>query len=57
MPKDFITPDGFHITQKCKDYILPLMQGEDYPPYVNGLPDYIKLDNIKAPKKLPPFEK
>ena len=35
MPQDFITPDGFGITEACRRYLLPLIQGEDYPPYVN----------------------
>lgn len=46
LPKEFISPDGFHITDKCRDYLLPLIQGEDYPPYKNGLPDYVMLKNI-----------
>ncbi|MGH8752194.1 MAG: 6-phosphofructokinase [Burkholderiales bacterium] len=53
MPRDFITEDGFHITQKCRAYLAPLIQGEDYPPYKNGLPDYVKLKNTAVPKKLP----
>lgn len=40
MPLDFISEDGFYITQKCKDYLLPLIDGEDYPPFFKGLPDY-----------------
>lgn len=52
MPRDFINEEGFHITQKCKDYMLPLIQGESYPPYKNGLPDYVTLKNQLIPKKL-----
>jgi ATP-dependent phosphofructokinase / diphosphate-dependent phosphofructokinase len=52
MPRDFITEDGFHITAKCRQYLEPLVQGEDYPPYRNGLPDYVKLKNAAVPKKL-----
>jgi 6-phosphofructokinase len=52
MPRDFITEDGFHITAKCRQYLEPLVQGEDYPPYKNGLPDYVKLKNVAVPKKL-----
>ena len=55
MPKDFISPDGFGITDKCRDYLYPLIQGEDYPPYENGLPRYVTLDNVAVPKKLAPF--
>jgi 6-phosphofructokinase 1 len=52
MPRDFITGDGFHITAKCRQYLEPLVLGEDYPPYRNGLPAYVKLKNTPAPKKL-----
>lgn len=52
MPRDFITKDGFHITEKCREYLLPLIQGEAYPPFKNGMPDYVELDNIAVPKKL-----
>ena len=57
MPKSFITRDGFGITQKCRDYLAPLMQGEDYPPYgKDGLPKYVQLKNISVPRKLGDFE-
>ncbi len=40
LPRDYITADGFHITEKCREYLKPLIVGEDYPPYSNGLPQY-----------------
>ena len=52
MPRDFITADGFHITDKCRQYLAPLISGEDYPPYKNGLPSYVKLKNVAVKKKL-----
>ena len=52
MPRSFITKDGFSITQKARDYLQPLIAGEDHPPYKNGLPDYVVLKNIMVPKKL-----
>jgi 6-phosphofructokinase 1 len=55
MPRDFITADGFHITPKCRIYLAPLIQGEAPPPYKNGLPDYVRLKNVRVPKKLPDF--
>jgi 6-phosphofructokinase 1 len=55
MPRDFITADGFHITRKCRNYLQPLIEGEAYPPYVDGLPSYVTLKNIAVKKKLPPF--
>lgn len=53
MPKNFITSDGFGITEKCRAYLAPLMKGEDYPPYQDGLPKYVTLKNVAVPKKLP----
>lgn len=52
MPQDFITEDGFGITDACRQYLLPLIEGEDYPPYKNGLPDYVQLKNAPVAKKL-----
>lgn len=52
MPAEYITPDGFGITDACRRYLSPLIQGEDYPPYKNGLPDYVTLKNVAVPKKL-----
>ena len=52
MPKNFITADGFGITEACRRYLEPLIQGEDYPPYKNGLPVYVQLKNVAVPKKL-----
>ncbi len=45
LPKEYISEDGFHITAQCREYLSPLIQGEDYPPYKNGLPDYVQLKN------------
>ncbi|NIR30051.1 MAG: 6-phosphofructokinase [Gammaproteobacteria bacterium] len=52
MPADFITNDGFGITDRCRRYLSPLIQGEDYPPYRNGLPEYVTLKNVAVLKKL-----
>jgi 6-phosphofructokinase 1 len=52
MPRDYISEDGFHITPKCRQYLAPLIQGEDYPPFKDGLPQYVKLKNAPVPKKL-----
>jgi len=56
MPRGFITEDGFHITDEARAYLQPLIQGEAYPPYENGLPKYVKLKNQLAEKKLPTFK-
>jgi 6-phosphofructokinase 1 len=53
MPRRFITPDGFGITAAARRYLAPLVQGEAYPPYRNGLPDYVALRNVAVAKKLP----
>ena len=55
MPRDFITADGFHITQKCRNYLQPLIEGEAYPPYKGGLPRYVTLKNVAVKKKLAAF--
>ncbi len=52
MPKSYITKDGFGITTRCRRYLSPLIKGEDYPPYKNGLPQYVELKNVAVPKKL-----
>ena len=52
MPRNFITKDGFGITKKAKDYLKPLIIGEDFPPFKSGLPQYVKLKNILTAKKL-----
>ncbi len=56
MPMDFITDDGFGITDPCKEYLYPLIQGEAYPPYENGMPKYVTLQNAAVARKLPDFE-
>ncbi len=56
MPRNFITKDGFGITDLCKRYLVPLIQGEDYPKYKNGMPVYATLKNLPVVKKRPPFE-
>jgi 6-phosphofructokinase 1 len=56
MPRDFISDDGFSITEKCRRYLRPLIAGEDYPAYRDGLPRYATLKNVAVAKKLPAFE-
>jgi 6-phosphofructokinase 1 len=52
LPPDFISADGFGITESARRYLAPLIVGESYPPFRNGLPDYVRLRNVAAPKKL-----
>ena len=56
MPRDYIDDTGFGITPAARRYLSPLIQGEDYPPYANGLPQYAQLKNKWLEKKLPPFD-
>ena len=55
MPDDFIGQDNFSITDACRTYLEPLIMGEDYPPYINGIPDYVVLKNVSVEKKLKEF--
>jgi len=52
LPRDYISEDGMHITTKARRYLLPLIKGEDYPPYKDGLPQYVTLKNAPVRKKL-----
>jgi 6-phosphofructokinase 1 len=52
VPRDYITEDGFGITEKCRRYLEPLIAGEDYPPYRNGLPAYVRIRGVAVRKKL-----
>ena len=52
MPRNFISDDGFHITDAARRYLKPLIAGESYPPYVDGLPDYARLTLAPVAKKL-----
>ena len=56
LPKDFIKSNGFEITKSCKEYISNLIQGEDYPSYDNGVPQYAKLECKTIKKKLPVYK-
>ena len=55
MPKRFITRDGFGITPAARRYLAPLIEGEDYPAYISGLPQFVRLKNELVKKKLPEF--
>ena len=52
LPRDYITTDGFGITEKARRYLSPLVRGEDFPPFRDGLPRYVRLKNIAVPRKL-----
>ena len=52
MPRNFISSNGMNITPACREYLTPLIQGEDYPPYKNGIPQYVRLKKVMVEKKL-----
>jgi len=52
MPENFITKDGYGITEACRKYMEPLIKGEDYPPYKDGMPKYARIKGVAVPKKL-----
>ncbi|MCX7090248.1 MAG: 6-phosphofructokinase [Legionellales bacterium] len=57
MPAEFIREDGMGITEACRKYLLPLIQGEAYPPYLEGIPDYIQIKPNLIPQRLPKWER
>jgi ATP-dependent phosphofructokinase / diphosphate-dependent phosphofructokinase len=52
IPRDFITADGFGITAACRRYLAPLVAGEAYPPYKDGLPDYVRIKGARVRRRL-----
>lgn len=57
LPREFITEDGFGITEACRRYLQPLIQGEAFPPFnEDGLPHYVRLSKKLTPQKLPAFD-
>jgi 6-phosphofructokinase len=52
LPADFISTDGFGITEAARRYLAPLIIGEAYPPFRDGIPEYVKLRNVATSKKL-----
>jgi ATP-dependent phosphofructokinase / diphosphate-dependent phosphofructokinase len=52
VPRNFITEDGFGITAACRRYLAPLIGGESYPPYKDGIPLYVTLKGKRVRKRL-----
>ena len=52
MPIHYITDDGFSITDDCRAYLAPLIAGESFPPFENGIPKVAHLSAVLAEKKL-----
>lgn len=43
VPKEYINEDGNGVTDECLDYLAPLIIGEVFPRYENGMPDHIVI--------------
>ena len=57
MPIHYISDDGFGITDDCREYLQPLIEGEAFPPFENGIPKVAHLKNVLAEKQLKtPFD-
>ena len=56
MPRNFISKDGFGITQSCKNYLSPLIQGEAWAPFEDGVIQTASLKNKLIKKKLRNFK-
>jgi 6-phosphofructokinase 1 len=52
LPPEYIRADGFGITPACRRYLEPLIGGESYPPYKDGLPDYVHIKGVAVPRKV-----
>jgi 6-phosphofructokinase len=52
LPRNYITADTFGITAKARAYLAPLVRGEDFPPFRDGMPSYVRLKNAAVPRKL-----
>jgi 6-phosphofructokinase len=52
LPRRYISKDGFSITAAGRRYLEPLIRGEDYPPYINGLPNYVTLKSVPVRRRL-----
>ena len=52
LPRNFITANGFGITDKARTYLAPLIKGEAPPPFRDGLPQYVRLKNVAVAKRL-----
>ena len=53
LPKSYISGDGFNVTSKAIKYLRPLIKGEAYSKFKNGIPVTQKLKLVQAKKKLP----
>jgi ATP-dependent phosphofructokinase / diphosphate-dependent phosphofructokinase len=52
LPREFITPDGFGITQAARRYLEPLIAGDAFPPFRNGLPEYVRIKGVSVKRRV-----
>ncbi len=56
MPREYITEDGFGITEPARRYLAPLIRGENFPPFdEDGLPQYLRPELVEIETRLPAF--
>ena len=57
LPRDFMNESGNHITEKCRQYVLPLVRGEA-PVTIgpDGLPEYVRFKRYPVEKKAGEFK-
>ena len=56
LPNSFISKNGFDITPSAIKYLKPLIQGEAFPKFKNGIPYTQKLKLVEVKKKLPTWK-
>ena len=56
LPYSFISKNGFDVTPSAIKYLKPLIQGEAFPKFKNGIPHTQKLKLVEVKKKLPTWK-
>ena len=56
LPYSFISKNGFDVTSSAIKYLKPLIQGEAFPKFKNGIPHTQKLKLVEVKKKLPTWK-
>ena len=52
IPREYLSADGFGISPACRRYLEPLIAGEAYPPFRDGLPDYVRIKGAAVRRRL-----
>ena len=56
LPHSFISKNGFDLTLSAIKYLKPLIQGEAFPKFSNGIPHTQELKLVEVKKKLPTWK-